>query len=296
MLRLALLCCSFIIGFTACTANAKKNKNGEIRHGKSLLWRISGNGLDKPSYLLGTIHVICKDDYIWTDSMQKALDNTQKICFEMDMDDPSLQMKVATGLLINDGKTLEDYYTPEEYRRLSAHLQDSLGIPAMFVNKMKPVALSALLATRLVSCAMPESYEGNIMKLAQKQNKEIVGLETPEDQIAVFDKMNADSAASGLLDAIDHPDSMKVGFDKLLTAYKAQDLAAMYRLIIESPDMKGADLNDFLFNRNKNWIPGIAALIKKEPVFIAVGAGHLWGDEGVISLLRKAGYTVEPVQ
>jgi len=295
MLRLALLCCSFIIGFTACTAHAKKNDNNKQKSDKSLLWRISGKGLKRASYLMGTIHVICKEDYIWTDSMQKAMEQTDRVCFEMDMDDPSLQMKVAAGLLMSDGKTLEDFYTPEQYQRLSSFLQDSLGIPVMFLNKMKPVALSAMVATKVVSCAVPESYEGRITELAHKQKKEITGLETPEEQIAVFDKINTDSAAVALLDAIDHTDSMKTEFDNLLSAYKAQDLPAMYKLIIQSPDMK-ADLDDFLFKRNKNWVPDIVKMIQKESVFIAVGAGHLWGDEGVINLLRKAGYTVEPVQ
>ncbi len=296
MYRLALLFVSIVIGLSACTAHAKKNPVKSTDN-KSLLWRITGNGLKKPSYLMGTIHAICASDYLWTDSMQKAFESTQKVCFEMDLDDPALQITLATAMMKgNDDKGLREYYTEEEYNKIASYLKDSLNLPVEMMQQVDPSMLAAMMATKLVSCEVSESYEGNIMKLAQKKEMEIVGLETAEQQLAIFENMNSDSTATGLLQMIESMDSMRQEYNKLLASYKAQDLPAMYDLIIHSPDMKGIDLNDFLFNRNKNWIPQIKKMTAAQPMFIAVGAGHLWGDEGVINLLRQAGYTVEPVK
>jgi uncharacterized protein YbaP (TraB family) len=295
MKKLLAICSTLLLGWTTCFAQAKKEQPAAAPDGKSLLWKISGMGLKAPSYLFGTIHMICPDDYLWTPAMQNALKRSRKIAFELDMDDPQLPMQVVAGMMLKDGKTLEDFYTEAEYKHLKEVVDHNAGMPMDMLKTLKPFAVMSMLATKSVSCTQPDSYEGNIMKIALKDKKEIVGLEAAQDQIDIFEKMNTDSTAKMLLQVADEMDELKSQFDAMVGAYKQQDLPGLYELIITSPDYKD-DLNTLLFDRNRKWIPAIAQLSKAQSTFIAVGAGHLWGAEGVISLLRKAGYTVDAIK
>ena len=287
---LALSCC-LLLGAGWCIAQTGKKT---ALNNKSLLWKVSGNGLEEPSYLFGTLHIICPDDYVWTPVMREALDACDKVAFEMDMDDPSLQGKMAASMALNDGKTLKDFYTEADYKKLTEIAQKN-NIPIQMMQGFKPFALVSFLYLKAVSCSIPDSYEGTITKLAQTEGKEIIGLETVEEQMKVVESLNSDSVAKSVLTIAGDLDSFKAIFNQMLAVYKKQDLPALYQLIIESPDYKD-DLNTLLFDRNQKWVPLIAAIARKQPTFIAVGAGHLWGEKGVIELLKQQGYKVELVR
>ncbi len=290
MLKKIMITCCATLG--VLTGMLPWNKKAIANNGQSLLWKVTGGGLQKPSYLFGTIHLICPDDYLWTKAMQQAYQQAEQVAFELDMDDPTMQAQMATSMAMEPGKTLRDYYTPEDYDSLSKTLKAQTGLPVEMLEGMKPFAVMSILLLKTISCTLPDSYEGNIMKLAHKDKKEIVGLESVEDQVALFDQMNADTLASLLLEMAGETDSLKSQYNELLQAYKAQDLPAMYALTLAAPDFR-AHLDALLFDRNKKWIPSITRLASERSTFIAVGAGHLWGEMGVISLLRQAGYTVE---
>ncbi len=291
MYRLITFYCTMLMGISTCFAQSTaKTINTD---NKSLLWKITGKGLKKPSYLFGTIHMICSSDYVWTPAMEKALKETNKVAFEMDMDDPDLQSQMTAGLMLPAGKKLKDFYTEEEYKKLSEFASKN-GLPLQAMQQFSPFALVSFLYMKALTCPVPSSYEGNIKTLAEAQKKEIVGLESVQEQVAVIDAMSADGLADMILTITSDMDSFKTTFDTMLKAYTTQDLPMLYRLMIESPDYK-ENLNALLFDRNKKWIPAIEALIGKQSTFVAVGAAHLWGDEGVITLLKKQGYTVTPV-
>ncbi|MCD6064843.1 MAG: TraB/GumN family protein [Flavipsychrobacter sp.] len=265
------------------------------KQGKSLLWRITGKDMQKPSYLFGTIHLICPDDYFWTDTMQATLKRADVVCFEMDLDAPEIFLEVAKGMINNEEKKLKDYFSDDEYAALQKYLSDSVGVDIAVFQMMKPVAIQTLLAERAIGCTMPVSYEANIMVAAKKENKEIIGLETPREQLDLFDNLPADSVARDLIDIIRSKDDSKDDYNRLVTAYKKQDIAALHRLIVES-GKKDLDLGGFLDVRNEKWIPRMVDKMDQNAVFFAVGAGHLWGKNGVIALLRKSGYKVEPIK
>ncbi len=287
---LALGCC-LLLGATLCVAQAGKKKT--VVNNKSLLWKVSGNGLQRPTYLFGTLHIICPADYVWTPAMKKALDACDKVAFEMDMDDPALGPKMTASMMLPNGKTLKDFYTEADYKKLT-ELAAKSNIPIQMMQGFKPFALVSFLYLKAVSCSLPDSYEGNITKLAQADGKEILGLETVEEQMKVVESMNSDSIAQSVLHIAEDLDSFKSTFNQMLTVYKKQDLPTLYQLILESPDYK-EDLDALLFDRNRKWVPIITGMAHKQSTFIAVGAGHLWGDKGVIELLKQQGYTVTPV-
>jgi len=270
-------------------AQHKENKDN------SLLWRISGKGLTKPSYLFGTIHLICKDDYLWTGKMKQSLDNSEKVCFEMDLDDQGVMMEVAAGLLDKSGKKLKDYFTPDQYELLRQYFKDSIGMEISMFEQLKPVALQTMIATSSVSCANSISYEDSIMKIALNAKKEILGLEAPKEQIAVLESIPTDTVIQQLLDEIQHKNKDDGEYAQLISAYKNQDLSKLYSLITSAKDL-GSNMDAFLDDRNKKWIVRMPSKMKQSSVFFAVGAGHLPGENGIISLLRKEGYSVEPLK
>ena len=142
------------------------------------------------------------------------------------------------------------------------------------------------------------SYEMELYEMAQKQNKEIGGLETAEYQMSVFDKIPYKAQAEMLVQGIKSTedtaaiDQLKV----MVEMYKNQDIQGMQETMQgEGSDVKGYE-DVLLLDRNRNWIPVMQKMMSKKQVFFAVGAGHLGGEEGVIALLRDAGYTVTPVE
>ena len=289
---------AIVINLTSGYATPHKNKYKNINNNagnKSLLWKISGNGLKKASYLFGTIHQICPGDYFWTEKMKESLHAADKVCLEMKMDDPNMITAVASGLKSTDGKTLQDYFTPDQYQLLKKYISDSLSLDIAIFAQMKPAMLEVLFGLKDIQCDSPVSYEEKIMTTAHTENKDILGLEDVKEQLDVLESTPTDTVVKEILDVVQHKNADDGIYQKMVVLYKQQDLPGLYEVIKGSKEM-GDDMNAFLDVRNKKWIPRMADKMNNNSVFFAVGAGHLWGDNGVISLLRKDGFKVEPVK
>jgi uncharacterized protein len=286
---------SLLLLFVACNSRAQQ-PNTTANDDKSLLWRISKQGT-KTSYLFGTIHVICKDDYIWTESMKKAYNSSEHVCFEMNLSDPSLMMQAAMGMMDTTGKKLKDYFSADQYALLTQYIKDSLGLDIAMFEQMKPVALTTLFATKGSSCKDPVSYEEKLMEAAKNDKKQIEGLEQLHEQMTLLDKIPIDSMIGDMVADLkgESKQNSEDDYPQMIAAYKQQDLPKLYKMIKDSKDMANM-LDAFLDERNKRWIARMKEKMSHTSVFFAVGAGHLWGDNGVISLLKKEGYTVTAVK
>lgn len=261
----------------------------------SLLWKISGNGLEKPSYLYGTMHAVCETNI--DEDVMFAFDETDQLFLEVDMDDPSLQMAMMGGIQMKDGKTISSFLNEEDKKIVSDFLQTNIGISLNTIDSFKPVMLSSMFLPKLLDCPM-KAVDMELMKISKEQGEETFGLETIQDQMAVFDKIPYEfqveelvkSAKSGL-------DKQKEEINKMMEIYKSENIEEMLTSSRDSDNKLVADFEeDLLHNRNKNWIPIIEKSAKEKPTFFGVGAAHLAGDFGVINLLRKQGYTVEAVK
>ncbi|MEZ0540911.1 TraB/GumN family protein [Fibrella arboris] len=262
----------------------------------SLLYEVTGKSLTAPSYLYGTFHLVCPTDLVITDAMKKAVSDTKQLYLEIDMDDPTLQATMMQGLMFTNGKTLKDYLSADDYTMLDTYLKKNSGMSMAALSAIKPIGMYSFLAMSALGC-QPASYDLTLMQLASKDKKEILGLETIGDQMAVFDKIPMDKQVAMLVDMARKPDEAKQELTKLLDAYKSQDITAMMQ---QMKDSKYDGLDDFeadlLEKRNQNWIPVIEKAAASKPTFFAFGAGHLGGEKGVIALLRKQGYSVKEVK
>jgi uncharacterized protein YbaP (TraB family) len=221
---------------------------------------------------------------------------SDKIYMEMDMDDPSTMLGGMLYMNMKNDTTLESLYTPEEYQRLKNYFSDTLKMPVMLLQRAKPYFLVALLYPRMMNCASPVGVEEELMKIAKEDKKEIKGLETIQFQASVFDSIPYEWQAKELLKNIDSFSVYKNEFETMLRFYKNQQLDSIKNLMgkSESGEEKYDDL--LLNNRNKNWVKQLKQIMKNESVFVAVGTGHLVGEKGLINLLKKEGYKVEPLE
>lgn len=276
-----------VLALFAFTANAQQLEN-------SLLWKISGNGLKAPSYLFGTVHLTC--DASLNKNVLSALDATQQLYLELDMDDPNMMTKMMGGMTMKDGVTMTSLLSKEDYKLVNDFVKTNTGMPLSMMDRYKPFLVSAMLMPKMADCPV-QSIEQSLIDVTKKQNEETYGLETFAEQFEVFDAIPYKDQMDDLLkSAKDNMASDKAEYDKMMAMYNAQDLNGLMKLMSESDNKTTSHTDVLLVNRNKNWIPKIEKTAKEKPTFFGVGAAHLGGDNGVIMLLRKKGYTVEAVK
>ena len=146
-----------------------------------------------------------------------------------------------------------------------------------------------------MNCPSPAGVEEELLQIAKEDKKEIKGLETMQFQASVFDSIPYEWQAKELLKNIDSFSVYKKEFDEMINLYKSQQLDSMQNMLVKS-EFGSEQYEDLLLNdRNKKWVKELKEIMKNESVFVAVGAGHLTGEYGLISLLKKEGYTVEPL-
>lgn len=261
---------------------------------KSLLWKISGNGLKENSYLFGTIHMICKDQFYMDERIENALASSKVLAMELNMADPNLMAEMQK-LSVNPGfANIKGEFSAEQASALDKFLTTSYGAGLDQLGILKPFVLSSMVLVKMLPCTEQSSYELFLTEKAKEQSKTVKGLETVAFQMGVFDQIPQKLQIDELGKMVTDPEGMDE-FDKLVGAYLDQDLERLYDLITEN-DMFREYGNLLLEDRNKNWIPKIEEMVKEQTTFIAVGSGHLGSETGVIALLRKAGYTVEAVK
>jgi len=261
----------------------------------SLLWEVSGNGLTKSTYLFGTFHLMCKNEISFSSQLKTAVQNANSIYLELDMDDPKMMMSGLMMMNMKNGKKLSDLYTAAEYAKLKRFFKDSLNMPFTFFESMKPFLLVAMLYPKMMPCKTVSGVEEELMKIAKLNKKEIKGLETLQQQAAVFDSIPYKEQAKELLKSIDSMKAGKKEFENMLAVYKSQKLSAIEALFSKNEFGMQEHEDILLYNRNKNWVKQLKVIMQAEPVLVAVGAAHLVGNKGLIALLKKEGYKVRPL-
>jgi uncharacterized protein YbaP (TraB family) len=266
----------------------------------TLLWKISGNGLEKPSYLFGTIHMLCADDAVLSSNMKNVIRECDEVYFEVDMDNLFEMIGAIGKMKMNGDTTLQDLLSKEDYLKVKNYFESKNSIlPFSMLETFKPILAASTLEEGSMPCENTAMMEQVIMEEAKQSDKKIKGLETMAYQAGILDSIPYHLQAQQLLSFIDNENTgdkedkqMKEMFD----AYKSQDLKKLEDLMVETdPGMAGfTDL--LLYNRNRNWVKKLKTLMTEKSLLIAVGAGHLPGDKGVINLLRKEGYKVTPVE
>lgn len=262
----------------------------------SLLWKISGNDLEQPSYLFGTIHVICPDDFFLPETLKSTLEQCKQVILEIDMTDPGLMQKMQVGMMNPNMKNIKNDLSAEDIKAIDDALKQTMGVGIQQMGILKPWALSTILSVQLsLDCKQPAQYELKIVEMATAMQLPVTGLETVEEQLLMFDKISYEEQLELLKEAVYEVAENKELFKKMIETYKTQDITKLYDFVMEQDQMKefGEVLLD---NRNEKWAPVLKQKMAEQSCFIAVGAGHLAGEKGLIKLLKKEGYQVEALE
>ena len=260
-----------------------------------LLYQISGNGLTAASYLYGTIHMLPKDQFELSNSLKRAFDASTTLAMEVDLNMSGAEkIALAQRVLLPEGKTLKDFMTEQDYLQLKMYCLDSLQWSESKFDrssKLKPMFFSSILIQE--SMRNMASYEMEFNKMAKKKHKNVMGLETIDFQLGLFDQLPMETQVDMLKK--DYNSDLQT-FDTLLACYLQEDLDKL-NLLMNAETAAYPEFNELLLvNRNKSWIEPMGIQMQKESTFFAVGAGHLGGAQGVIALLREAGYTVTAIK
>jgi len=296
MKNFSLLLLSFFLLFPSFFAQAQPNE-------KTLLWEISGNGLKKKSYLFGTYHLVNNGLLDHYPSVNKAMRKSKTFVVETVIDSSELA-SLSLLMLAADGPGWISALSDEEKRSLDQSLKQYVGPGLEQMAVLKPSALSATLAMMATKAALEdtlkkykgEPIDGWIAKQGKKKKKKLVALESLREQFEML--YNGDSMSTQITQLqvlISQLDSLDQFSTELYYAYLAQDHQAMQLIAEKHADQMGS-MEALLDDRNKRWMNTLPQLMAENPTFIAVGALHLSGEQGLIQLLRQAGYTVEPMK
>ena len=290
--------------FSVCPARAQ------------LLYKISGNGLACPSYIVGTYHLAPATFANKIAGIGDAINATEQVYGELKTDEmllPENARKMEDAMKLPDGKTLEDVLTAGQLAEVNAFMKEMLGADlsnatvASTMGRMTPQALT----TSFTALLYLQRHSGGFdplnliddyfQKVAERNGEPVGGLETVDFQIsALFSGMAMERQVELLMCLIENRDFMTDCVDKILNAYYSQDINAVQSAMDEklgnSCDSTPEEDAELIYERNAAWVRQMPAVMAERPTLFVVGVGHLPGDKGVLSLLGEAGYDVEACQ
>ena len=268
-----------------------------------LVWKISGNGTKKPSYILGTHHGC---PFTYCDSipgLMKAFDKVNNIIGEINMIEfaemsPERMQKMQAMMMMPADTSLLSLFSTEEAAKVNEWLGKKMGASLEMLSVMKPMTIMVTVQNKEMMEVIPEiatmtTIDKYMQTLGQWKGKTIGELETADYQMELLYGNSLEEQADALLEMIDHGDSKGL-LQQLTNAYKSQNLDTLWKVFQEQ--MTGYEYDAIVKVRNLNWEKQMKELLPKQSTLFVVGAGHLPGESGMINLLREAGYKIKPVK
>ncbi len=263
----------------------------------SLLWEISGNGLQKKSYLYGTIHIQDKRVFQFGDSLMPRFNACSAFAGELLLNESDPEELMQLMFMPGD-TTLKMLLSKADYKLVEKYSQEKLGAMAGMVDRIKPLFTASMITETSLKKDEPFSLDEYFQKFAKAKNMEVIGIETVDEQIKALDRVSLKEQAQMLVDGVKE-ESKNTGTDttaieKLISIYLTQNLDSIQHYI-SNQDLSDVFSQSIILERNHKMAERIGVLIKSKPAFIGVGAAHLPGQEGVIALLKQQGFTLRPV-
>lgn len=258
----------------------------------TFLWKVSGNGLTKDSYVFGTLHMACGQDFKIENKVNEALKTSDRIAFEIDAENPETLKAMQANMGPVPG--FFDGLAPEKKKVIDSVLM-TRNLNSAMLDKVGPAMLLSILSIQGFECANPTDFkmmELELKKLEGAAGKPVDELETVEFQINM---MNEFFKAEDLYNYVLQIDSVKSQTKHLVQAYFGQKPAALEEWLEKTSTMTPEKEAMMLTNRNKEWMTKMPDMMKNNSMFFAVGAAHLMGKNGILQLLKDKGYTLTPI-
>lgn len=283
-----------VISFQS-TAQEKKTRDFPMSE-SSLLWEIKGPGVKHGSYLFGTMHLIEKEYFLFPKSLEKRVQKADVLVMEL----PGMPSQFdAMNLLKLKQGSFFDFFTTEQSDSILVWAKEALKLSEEAFRKtmspMKPF-VAIQLATQMQFMGKTASYELKFEEIATESKVEIKGLETLEEQLSFFDNLTKEQQAEMVMEGIREMQKSIEFSKKVQQVYTRQNVDSLYIMLHENGGIVTSEEKLFIDDRNKKWVPQMRESLATKRTFIAVGAGHLGGPNGLIRLLEKEGYTLSPVE
>jgi len=269
--------------FLAVTVFAQEN---------TLLWKISGKGLKKESYLFGTLHMACAEDFKMEDKVKIAAGKVDGLVLEVDLENPDNLANIQNLM-----KPIPDFFKDFDPKKkaLIDSVMKSKNLPVEIFDQVPPVVVLSLLSMQSFACSDPTNIklmEFELKELAELKDKPVAELETPEFQINLLNSLfRAEDLYNYLKDSHSQVEATK----KLVAAYFSENIQDIEKLSEDLDFLSPEGHDKLLKERNNAWMEKLPTMLNEKPLLVAVGAAHLVGEKGLINLLKKQGYKVTPV-
>ena len=309
---------SLLVFIVIYSCNSYKSIDG------GLLWEITGNGLKEPSYLLGTNHAMSGDFVDSIPGFWDAFNSVEQLVMEYDITKPRRVDSIKPTNILPENITYDDLLDDDEIAVLDSILLVYFPFKSKEI-RLKPVDLRTLLEGAILTkesqkwatenpylaIALTKSIDLRLLKISKFRSYPIIELDSDKelDRLGIRDgsflssSENLQVEAKKMVQSLTSSSTMDsiIGFTRnSMEVFYKQDLRAIEKYEAD-PKMRNEEeaklnRNTFVIKRNILWIDKILPEINKKPSFIMVGVAHLPGEKGLINLLRKEGYTVQPIK
>lgn len=256
----------------------------------SLLWRVEHPSLDKPSFIFGTLHMMCASDFKLLEKVSRTLSSVEALVLELDLSDPE-EMRILQTSMSAASKVSEELST-DQFSQLDTLVQRILGIPLINMDTFGLAMVNLVLTTKMLPCTDIKSCDLELLELAVSEKTPIYGLETAAEQLSILKQAYP---TTFIFKQILLHDAYKKDFQNAIIAYNKEELTTAVSYLTKQEYMN-ENATDFMQKkRNLNWMEKIPEMMQERSNLFAVGAAHLTDDFGIIQLLKDKGYSVTPV-
>lgn len=264
----------------------------------SILWEVTGNGLTSPSYVMGTLKFIGEKEFFIPEEVHSNLKKCSIFAIE-DQVDHHAQHELNKAVHFPKGKSLKTELSAEDYATVQNFFTKEFNTSASTFEKryakLIPLALSITM-TRLSLNEKVKYYDIELLKEAKKNKLETYSLEPIEREAEALHRYPIADQVKALLHSVANFEKQKEEFQLLMKEYPHGDLEKIFEYTLHPTDNNPVFIEEFYTKRNQEWIPKLDKMMHEKPSFIALGIAHLEGENGVLNLLRKKGFTVTPVK
>lgn len=277
-----------------------------------LLYKISGNGLKEPSYIVGTYHLAPASFADEIKGMTDAFAAVEQVYGEVDMlDAEASQIATMQAMMLPEGKYVSDMFSAEEMERINAYVRGAMGVDLNHpmlreqLGRMRPSVLAMQLGLLEFMKITPNFNPNDLIdnffqKEARKRGLAVGGFESVEFQMELlYGESTDEEEREALLKLVDDKEAMLAEMQAMTEAYFSFDMKGIHALTInsvETGEMTPEEFAEMITDRNRRWVEAMPEIMVAKPTLFVVGAGHLPGEDGVLELLKACGYKVKAVK
>ena len=274
-----------------------------------LLWKVTGNGLGRPSYIFGTHHMAPSTMIDQIKGLDVAIAGCDIVVGEVEKDSlmsPEVQSRMAVAMMAPADSTLDKLLSTEDYKLVEKVFNkyfSNMWVKLSQMNVFKPSAISTQMQAMQAIKYFPGFDANKLIDMAvqiraNEAGRPSASLESVSEQIDLLFNGPLTEQARGLVEACKQDDFFQVQSAALADAYMTQDLDRLLKIMTDAT--MGGDSEEsmeaLIYNRNRRWAEKLKLMMPERACLVCVGAGHLPGEQGLLQLLRDAGYNVEPMQ